>query len=401
MSAVLYLTHRIPCPPDKGDKIRAFHLLRALASHFEVHVGTFIDDPRDWQHVDALAAYARSSCVLPLPRRWATMRSLTGLLTGEPLTDRFYADARMHAWVRRVLEKESIRTVVCYSSAMAQYAPERAGCRRVIDFVDVDSDKWRQYGERRRGPLAWVYAREARLLAAREAEIARSFDAASFVSSAEAAYFRESAPEGAGRVHVIGNGVDASFFDPCHELPDPYAGGRESLVFTGAMDYWPNIDAVVWFAREVLPLIRRSRPRAEFWIVGSNPAAQVLSLAGLDGVRVTGRVPDVRPYLKHARLCVAPLRVSRGVQNKVLEAMAMGRPVLATSAAVRGIDAAGPAGTRIADDAQGMASLAVELLGESAADALGSAARAYVRERFDWQANLDAFLRVVRGQAAA
>jgi sugar transferase (PEP-CTERM/EpsH1 system associated) len=399
-SSVLFLVHRIPFPPDKGDKIRSFHLLRALASRYRVHLGTFIDDPADWEHVDALKQWCATTKVLALDRRWATVRSAQGLLSNGALTDPFYRDSALHEYVRATLAHEKIRAIVAMSSSMAQYMPALPGVRRVIDFCDVDSDKWTQYSQGARWPMSWVYRREGRLLERREAEIARACDASIFVSQAEADLFARLHRECASRVHVVPNGVDAAHFSPTHPLANPFATDERAIVFTGAMDYWANVDAVAWFAREVLPAVRQRMPRAVFWIVGSNPTPAVRSLEA-DGVRVTGRVPDVRPYVKYASLVVAPLRLARGVQNKVLEAMAMGQPVLASPAAVRGIDVATPPGITVADAPADFASAAIAHLEAGDNDARGAAARAFVRQNFDWQRNLAVFIDLVGEPANA
>ncbi len=394
MRDVLFLVHRIPYPPDKGDKIRSFNLLRALASEYRVHLGSFVDNPADWTHSQALDQWCASRELRSLVPWRATLRSARGLFTGEPLTDPYYNDAAMHAWVRATLAKHEISAIVIMSSSMAQYVPDEESRRYrcVVDFCDVDSDKWLQYSAGARWPMSWVYRREGLCLEQREAHIARMSHASVFVSHAEADHFRRLHPDTAHRVHAVANGVDTATFSPAHSLESPYAPGEAALVFTGAMDYWANGDAVSWFAREALPAIRAREPRARFWIVGSNPTSAVRALGALDGVTVTGRVPDVRPYLRHASFAVAPLRLARGVQNKVLEAMAMARPVLATSAAIRGIDAAAPPGVVIADTAQDLAREALSLLAATDRDARGAAARRYVTERFAWETNLRSFL---------
>lgn len=397
---VLYLPHRIPYPPDKGDKIRSFHVLQALASRYRVHLGTFVDDPADARHVRALAHWCASVEVRTLDRRIAALRCLRGFLSGEPLTDPYYRDAKLAAWVRTCLARHPVRAIVALSSAMAQYVPSGLeGTRTVIDFVDVDSDKWRQYAASASGPRAWVYAREARLLRAREGAIARSFDASVFVAPAEADEFVRSHPDCTSRVHVVRNGVDTDHFSPEQEFDCPYAPDERALVFTGAMDYWANVDAVCWFADAIFPEIRRHDRRATFWIVGSNPTDAVRALERTDGIHVTGRVPDVRPYLRHACFAVAPLRLARGVQNKVLEAMSMGLRVLATPAAVRGIDANAPPGVTVAADAPAMIESALAMLVDAGADA-GRAARAYVQRKFRWESSLESLLALIDSPAA-
>jgi sugar transferase (PEP-CTERM/EpsH1 system associated) len=275
----------------------------------------------------------------------------------------------------------------------------------------VDSDKWRQYASRRRWPMSWVYRREGKLLEACERDYARRFDAVLLVSEVEAGMFRNIAPESAQRILALRNGVDTVYFDPALLQPNPFPSEHQPLVFTGAMDYWANVDAVDWFAREVLPLIRQRCPQAHFWIVGSRPGDAVQRLAKLPGVAVTGSVPDVRPYLAHAQLVVAPLRVARGVQNKVLEALSMARPVVASSAALDGLESAGGVqvpGTWRADQREDFAAAAAQILSATLGVELGvelgvdgTAGRRYVCERYGWQASLGLLDQLFAGETAA
>jgi sugar transferase (PEP-CTERM/EpsH1 system associated) len=233
-----------------------------------------------------------------------------------------------------------------------------------------------------------IWAREGRTLLDYECAIAAQFDHALFVSDQELQHFRTLAPDAAGRMSAMSNGVDFEFFSPAHEFPRPFPADSRAIVFTGAMDYRPNIDAVAWFAREVLPSVHRAGAAdAEFWIVGSNPDREVRSLAGLGGVRVTGRVPDTRPYLAHADIVVAPLRIARGIQNKVLEAMAMARPVVATPQALEGLRVKPGQELLLAGTPTEMATRVTDLLA-GAHPGLGASARRAVETRYDWSANL-------------
>ncbi len=403
MEELLYLTHRIPYPPNKGDKIRSYHLLRHLSTRYRVHLGTFVDEAQDWAHLDKVRGLCGESHFARLRPRLARLRSLSGLVSARPLTLPYYRDAGLKAWVDGLLARRPIRRILVFSSAMAQYAMDHAAARRVVDFVDVDSDKWRQYGARKGWPLGAIYRREGRLLLAFEREVARAFDASLFVSEHEADLFRRLAPESAAKVGHFRNGVDTEYFSPREGYPNPYPEGEQALVFTGAMDYWPNQDAVDWFAREVLPLVRARRPRARFYVVGSRPGQKVRQLAALPGVVVTGAVADVRPYLAHARCAVAPLRIARGVQNKVLEAMAMARPVIASPQALEGIGALAGEELLVARDAVEFVSLCLSLLGR-ADPGMGRAARDRVLADYGWASNLaqlDSLLaREPRGAAA-
>jgi sugar transferase (PEP-CTERM/EpsH1 system associated) len=290
----------------------------------------------------------------------------------------------MQKWVDAHLAN-GVDHVLTYSSAMACFVMQHGSARRIMDFVDIDSDKWRQYAPTKPWPLSWLYRREGDKLLVWERRVAAEFDASLFVSAAEAADFQALAPESTGKVGYYHNGVDADFFSPERDYPNPYPDASKTVVFTGVMDYWPNVDAVLWFAAEVLPLLRASLPGCRFAIVGSKPAPEVLALAGQSGILVTGRVEDVRPYLAHADVVVAPLRIARGIQNKVLEGMAMARPVVATPQALEGIDAIPDIEVRVAGDAAAMAAAVLTALNDSRA---GPAARQRVLESFSWAHNL-------------
>lgn len=387
MDELLLLVHRIPYPPNKGDKIRSYHLLKHLSGHFRIHLGAFVDVAEDWAHTQAIANMVTGEIkLLPLHPRRARLRSAYGLLSGEPLTLPYYRDAALQAWVNRLMAERPIRHAVVYSSAMAQYLTAYPDLHRVIDFVDVDSDKWGQYAERKPWPLNWVYRREARTLLAFERRIAGSFDASTFVSPAEAELFLQLAPECAGRVSHYSNGVDLEYFSPARDYDNPYPSSARVLAFTGAMDYWANVDAVAWFAREVFPAIHAQFPDARFYIVGSRPTAEVQALAN-DTIVVTGSVPDIRPYLAHAQIAVAPLRIARGIQNKVLEAMAMAKAVVVSPQALEGIAAEPGLEVLLAPDpAAFIAHIAAQLAQPDAM--LGQAARRRVEQSYSWESNL-------------
>lgn len=388
MANLLYLAHRLPYPPNKGDKVRSYHLLRHLSARHRVFLGTFVDDPDDERHIDTVRSHCADLYVARLTPRLAKIRSLRGLLTGEALTLPYYRDAGLQAWVDRACRDAAIDAAVVFSSAMAQYVERRTGMPTLVDFVDVDSAKWTQYAPAHRWPMSWLYRREgARLLAFERAVASRSAQGF-FVTENETEMFRGLAPECAARVAAINNGVDAEHFAPSAAFASPFAADEIPVVFTGAMDYWPNIDAAVWFAGDVLPMLRARWPALRFWIVGRGPSAEVRALAG-EGVSVTGTVPDVRPYLQHAHAVVAPLRVARGIQNKILEAMAMARPVVASAACAGAIDA--ELGNEIlsAESADDFVAAIARLLGDAEqASVVGARARRRVLERYSWEAHL-------------
>lgn len=391
MQDLLLLIHRIPYPPNKGDKIRSYHLLKHLARDYRVHLATFVDDPDDWQYVPKVEALCASSHFAPLPPVRARLRSLGALARGDSLSCGYYADAGMQRWVDDTLRRHGIGRAMVFSSVMAQYVERYSSLRRVIDFCDVDSDKWRQYAQKKPWPMSWLYRHEARQLLCYEREVARQFDASLFVSAPEAALFRQLAPECSERVGHFSNGVDTEYFSPEHDLPNPYTPGERALVFTGAMDYWPNIDAVQWFSDEVFPALReRAEARREllrFYIVGARPTAQVKALADRAGVVVTGTVPDVRPYIRHAHAAVAPLRIARGIQNKVLEAMAMATPTVVSPQALEGINATPGTELALATEVPEWIE-ALSMLLARRDDLMGRAARTCVERHYSWPSNL-------------
>ncbi len=388
MDGLLFLAHRLPYPPNKGDKIRSFHLLRHLAQRYRIYLGAFVDDADDRQYAQALAPYCAEIKLLPLHPRRSKLKSLTGLLTGEALTLPYYRNAALSDWARQRVQDGSVNRGLAFSSAMGQFIPPGL-TRTVMDMVDVDSDKWTQYAPSQRWPLSWLYAREGRKLAAWEARMARQFDATLLVSEPEAALLQQRVPQARDKIAAFENGVDADYFSPERDYPNPYATAVRAMVFTGAMDYWPNIDAVVWFAEQIFPAIRQQCPDAQFVIVGSRPSLEVKNLAQQPGIMVTGSVPDVRPYLAHAACAVAPLRIARGVQNKVLEAMAMARAVVVTPQAAEGIRAMADVDYALAQDADAFVGAVVQCVRHPDA-AMGQSARATIKLNYDWSRNLAA-----------
>lgn len=415
MDGLLFLAHRVPYPPTKGDKIRSFNLLKHFSQRFRVYLGAFVDDPADWAHESRLREMCHEVCLVKLTPRWRRLLSLRALLDGRPLSIAYFADAGMRRWVRSALGTGAIRRALVFSSPMAQYVPRESPpsgpdeVRTVMDFVDVDSDKWRMYAERHAWPMNWLYRLEARRLLAYDREIAAAVDASVFVSQQEAELFRRLAPDVRKRIVAVENGVDTDYFSPGDEYETPYAEGEKVLVFTGAMDYWANVDAVTWFAREVFPLVRQRVPQARFFIVGARPTEAVRRLREIPGVHVTGTVEDIRGYLKHAAVAVAPMRVARGIQNKVLEAMSMAKAVVTTPAAMQGIQPTDELSGLVAEDERPFADRVIELLTGADALRLGRLGREFVESHYRWSDKMAAFSRLlgegdaslVEGAAAA
>ncbi len=389
MKKLLYLVHRIPFPPNKGDKIRSFHWLKGLAKEYEIHLGTFIDDDNDWQYVDQLNKYCKTVHIEKLDPKKAKLKSLKGLLIGEPLTIPYYANKKIQQWVSQTVKQESITDILIFSSSMAQFveAEKFSHCHRVVDFVDMDSDKWTQYAEKKQWPMSWVYHREARTLLQYEKTTAKKCNKSLFVSNKEADFFSKKLNDDDIKVDYVNNGVDADYFSSNEELPNLYEVDEKIIVFTGAMDYWANVDAVVWFANEIFPEIKKQLPTAHFVIVGSKPSEDVLNLRAIDGITVTGFVEDVRPYIQHAHVSVAPMRIARGIQNKVLEAMSMGKVVIASAQGLEGINAQPDKDLLLALDNQQWINQIVSAMTQ-VNQAMTNNARECVLAHYSWYSNI-------------
>ena len=352
MATILFLAHRIPFPPNKGDKLRAYRILDHWAKHHRIFLGCFIDDPEDLQHRAPLRALCADTYFARLNPKWALIRACTAFATGDPLSVWYYRDRAMADWVQRIIDTEKPDCIFVYSSVMSQYVPSASRPRVLLDFVDVDSEKWAAYAATRNFPLRQIYDREARKLLRFDRAAAARADASIFVSESEADLFRARAPEVREKVTAISNGIDAIYFSPENAGSKPDLAGHPVLVFTGQMDYWPNVDAVVWFSEKILPTIREELPTAAFYIVGAHPSDAVRALAARPGVTVVGPVRDVRPYIGHADVIVAPMRIGRGIQNKVLEGMAMAKPVIVTPQGLEGINALPEKHLLLASDAE-------------------------------------------------
>lgn len=398
MANILYLVHRLPYPPNKGDKVRSYHLLRHLARDHRVFLGTFIDDLDDIQHLPVLEALCDDVKAVQLNPKLAKIRSLNGLLAGEPLTLRYYRDANLQFWIDETVKKQKIDAIVVFCSAMAQYVEKYSRIPTVVDFVDVDSAKWTQYADQHRWPMSWIYRREGETLLNYERKVAKKTARSFFVTEAEAALFTRQAPECKVHVEAICNGVDAEFFSPSDAITSPYTEETEAIVFTGAMDYLPNCDAVTWFAKEVFPELNREQPHRKFFIVGRSPTPEVQALAS-DAIVVTGTVPDVRPYLQHAAIVVAPLRIARGIQNKILEAMAMAQTVVASTECAAAVNAKIGKELLTAGNAmEYITQVSTLLASPEQRREIGQAARQRVLADYSWDAHLNAMDRYISVQ---
>jgi len=391
MAELLFLAHRIPFPPDRGDKIRSFHELRHLAGLGRIHLACFADDEADSAHLGGLREAigpALGEVHVEVRRASRVAAGARALASGRPVSLALFDSPRLRGFVERLLASGRIGTVFAFSGQMGQFVPPDTPVRFVMDFGDVDSAKFEAYAAEG-GALAPIHRREGRILAAFERSVAARADVSLFVSEAEAELFRRRSALAGADIRALQNGVDLDYYDPAArfvrvEEPGPL------VVFTGQMDYAPNIDAVRWFAGEVMPRL----PKVRFAIVGRKPVEAVRRLAG-PGTIVIGAVPDVRVWLAAADIVAAPLRIARGVQNKVLEAMAMARPVVASPAAFEGIEAAPGRHLLVADEASVQAGAIGGLLADPArAAAIGEAARRRMVEAYRWESRLAPLARI-------
>ena len=388
MGGILFLAHRVPFPPDRGDRIRSHHLHKALAKLGPVHVGCFGEGDASAER--ALAAVAASRFVAPRTKP-LPLAGAQAVLAGKPVSLTAFHSAKLARWVRETIAREGIEAIVVFSGQMGQYVPDDFGGPVVIDLCEVDSAKFEAYAAA--GERTWLYGREARLLAAEEERLGQRADAAILISEAEAALYRSrlSAP-GKVNVRVIGNGIDAAFFDPAATTPHPAlaeAAGPH-FVFTGQMDYRPNEQAALWVIEALLPHLRARHPEAAFHVVGRNPTRALMAQDGAPGVRVWGAVPDVRPFIAAADAVLAPLLIARGIQNKVLEAMAMARPVVLTPDAATGIAASDGEHWLVSPpEPEVMAARIADLIADpDVARRIGAAARDFVLRHHGWEAML-------------
>ena len=391
--SLLLLAHRNPWPPTKGEKLRLHGLMRHLAERWDIWLGAGVDAAEDWPVRDAIAPLCAEAFHADLRGRSRPRSALRALAAGEPVTYAHFRDPALEAWVAERTGARPFDAVMAYSSGVAPaLAAVRRPTRTVIDFVDVDSAKWTALAETAKGPMRAIYAREGRLMAAEERRLARMADASLVVTEAEADLFHRVTGVPAT---VVGNGVDLAYWAEGGHLPSPYPDdGRARIAFTGAMDYEPNVEAALRFAEAILPKLTG----VEFVIAGGNPVRAVQALDARGDVRVTGRVEDMRPYLAHATLAVAPLRVARGVQNKVLEAMAAGTPMVASPEALSGIEAQGSVPAPATDDA--FAAEIDRLLADpQARAALADRARDAVERGYAWRARAAELDAVLRGEA--
>jgi sugar transferase (PEP-CTERM/EpsH1 system associated) len=375
---ILFVCHRFPYPPSRGGKIRPFHIIRHLARHHEVTVASLVRSAPEARAGAGLADYCPRILAEPVGRLKTAARMLAWLPTPAPSSMAYFYSPRLARRIRHLLATEQFDLIMVHCAFVAPYVAAASGVAKLLDFGDIDSQKWLAYAKARAFPLSLGYALEGHKLRRAEVRLARCFDFCTCTTTAELETLRGYAPDVA--CGWFPNGVDAGYFRPLDRPYDP-----DALAFVGRMDYYANQHGIQEFCRTTWPLIRARRPTATLRIVGAAPSRAVRNLARLPGVTVTGEVADVRPHVGTAALTVAPLAIARGTQNKILEAMAMGVPTVASPSAARGVDAEPGEHLLLASTPEQWADAVLMLLSDGAARRrFSEAARARVLERHDW-----------------
>lgn len=394
---LLMLTHRLPYPPDRGDRIRAYHMLRLLGDHVDLALASVSDEAVWLQHHQLLSTMARRVALYPINAKVSKLRGLMGAVAGRAITPSCFFRQGLAQQICQWQEEEPFDIVLTFCTGMIDYyralvhhpTTPFTG-RHIIDLVDVDSAKWREYARKSVSPMKLIYALESRRLRKIEAGRYDPFDAVAVVSEAEAKTYREWVG-GDQRVVPVGNGVDMDYFHP----QDDAQG--QTLCFVGVLNYRPNSDAVSWFAKRVMPKLVRKLPDARFQIIGRHPTQHVQDLAQYPGVEVVGSVPDVRAYLADAAAVVAPLLIARGIQNKVLEAMSSQRAVVCSPAAAEGIEAEAGKELILADEPDTWVAELERVLTDAVyRQRIAQAARRRIEQAYSWESRLQPLLGLIR-----
>jgi sugar transferase (PEP-CTERM/EpsH1 system associated) len=391
---ILALTQRLPYAPNRGDRLRAYHVLRHLSTHAEIELVSLVHDAEELSHAGEMQSFIERVTALPVGKLRSAARAAAAGVTGMPLTHALLDAAGMSGALQEIYDTRRPDVVFAYCSSMARFAmqPPLNQVPMVLDFVDVDSRKWRDMAAATRPPLSWVYRREAATLGAFEARAARQAQTALVVNEREAHNALALAPD--ADVQVLPNGVEIDRLKP---VMPPAVEPR--VVFCGVMNYAPNAEGMTWFVEQVWPLVRAHQPDATLAVVGADPAPAFHALCDRDAsITVTGRVPDVREWLWNSAVAVAPLHVARGVQNKALEAIASGLPIVMTEAVAGGLPPAAMPAARVANTAKDFADHVIGLLRRSPAERRGIAASSDL-SALTWSRTLQPLLSIIEGAA--
>ena len=399
---ILILSQRVPYPPNKGEKLRTYHQMEyILKKGHKIHVCTPAHNNNDVQYIKSLNHTMNTPVIFEIMGP-SFLRLIKGLMSFKALSVSNFYNARLQRKLNKLIKENDFDAILCTSSSMAEYVFKPDEIRShlasnqtvmlLMDFMDLDSDKWKQYSISSSWPMSWVYAREARLLARLERKIQQTFDHCFFISQNEVDLFHKNIGP-AQNVHVLGNGIDTGSFYPPEKKPeniDPV------FIFTGVMDYKPNVDAVLWFMEHVWDLIREKYPKSHFIIAGMNPSQAIQNLSRTPGIEVTGFVDDILPFYHQSDYFVAPFTIARGVQNKILQAFACGLPVIASSMGAEGIECKNGEHIIIAETASEYLATIDKLESDPLLkDDIRNAALKLIHDKYSWDGKLkvlDSFL---------
>ena len=389
MKKLLFISHCVPFPPDKGERIRAFHEVKALSKEYEVTLVCIARTEKEAQYAKVMNEWCDRVIVSRIGNKRGLIRGGLHLLSGHSITEGYFHSSDLQEQVHELFNEKTFDLVFGYSSGIVEYVLDAASQIKVIDLVDMDSVKWDNYADNSSLLMSKLYHKESLGVAQLEKQAIKQSNAIICVSEPEI----NAAPTKKGIFHVVPNGVDAQYFSPEQSAADT----PDSLIFVGSMDYRPNVEAVCWFCQQVWPVLKWRFPALEFHIVGRNPSREVRKLSRLRDVFVTGQVPDVRPYLSWSRIAIAPIQIARGIQNKVLEAMAMARPVVASSKALEGLQINSGCGILPADSLDEWTQNLCNLLADpKLCGKIGKAARRYVQENYKWEVCMENLLSLCR-----
>lgn len=392
---ILYLSHRIPYPPNKGDKLRAFNEIKFLSKNHKIDLFTLYDDLSDAKYIEHLKGFCanvEAEFIQPAIKKIFSLSTL--FFSKRSCTEYYFYSRKLHEIVCRNVTEKKYDLIFLYCSSMYQYIDTRWKIPVVIDFVDVDSDKWIQYSRYASFPKNKIFKIEGGKISSLENEILKNADASFIVTQKEADFLQKSNPD--SKVYAVPNGIDFDFFDSMKVPPNPELAKQDYIVFTGAMDYFPNEDGVIYFYKEIFPAIKKEFPAIKFFIVGRNPGEKVIQLSENKDVVVTGAVDDIRPYIKHAKIAVVPLRMARGIQNKILEAAAMGVAVICTSVAHEGLELIPDHEIIVEDNPAEFASQTINLLQkDSERNRIAVNALKKLHQKYDWPKNLEFMEKII------
>lgn len=382
---ILYITHRVPWPPDRGDRIRTWNILKYLSARADVDLICLADEPVSRETRIALQDVTRRLAIVPHGGKLRYLRGAMSMACGGTVTQGLFESSVVRSVVRQWANRADYSATLASSSGIAEYlqSAELSNVRHAwVDLIDVDSQKWLDYARSSRFPMSVVYETEGRRLRELEMRLAQQTERMLVVSDAERELFRDFCP--GAPIQAMGNGVDTEYFVPITTQPKP-----RTCVFVGVLNYLPNTDGVKWFAKEIWPQVRDKFSDAEFRVVGKNPPSDIEALDKLPGVSVVGPVPDVRPWLNESSCVVVPLRIARGVQNKVLEAMACGRPIICSSEPLKGLAVESGLQLIAADEPTEWVDGISKVFTDSChAEELGMAASAWVQLNHRWNSCL-------------